>query len=254
MSGRFVWQDLMTSDPDKATTFYTSLFGWTIVPQDMQGYTYNMIHVGETGIGGITQLDPTHGLPTHWMTYLHVPGSLDDSAAKITELGGTIVQPPFDIPGVGRMAVATDPQGAFFSPFEPTDMVVEAPTYPVPGGGVAWHELLTTDTAGAAAFYTGITGLSSSVQDMGTGPYTLLQEGENDYRAGILPKPDMSPVSAWLVYFEIAQDTMEDALAEVKRLGGEVAMGPMEIPTVGVIGVVSDPTGGVIGLMKSASA
>lgn len=253
MSGRFVWQDLVTSDPNKAKAFYTSLFGWTVQPQDMGGTNYDMIHAGEVGIGGITPLDPAQGMPTHWVSHLHVPGTLDDAMAKVTEFGGTVIQ-PLDVPGVGRMAFVQDPQGALFWVFEPTELEPEAPTYPIPAGGVAWHELMTTDTAAAANFYTAISGLSSSVQDMGSGPYTLLQEGEKDYRAGITATPDPSTPTAWLIYFEIAQDSMEDALAEVKRLGGEVAMGPMEVPTVGTIGVVSDPTGGVIGLMKSATA
>lgn len=252
MSGRFVWHDLMTTDIEKAQAFYTALFGWTIHPQDMMGFTYNMVRAGGTDLGGIVPLDPSLGMPSHWMCYLHAPGSINEIAAKIIELGGTIVQPPFEIPEVGNMAVATDPQGAYFSPFEPTAFQPGAPAFPTPGGEVSWHELMTTDPAGAAAFYAGITGLSSSVQNMGTGPYTLLQEGENDYRAGIMATPDPTMPPGWIFYVEIIQDTMEDTLAEVARLGGEVVMAPMEVPGVGVIGVATDPTGGVVGLMKSA--
>jgi hypothetical protein len=43
----------------------------------------------------------------------------DASAAKITELGGTILVPPFDVPTVGRIAVAQDPQGGTFSIIKP---------------------------------------------------------------------------------------------------------------------------------------
>ena len=38
----------------------------------------------------------------------------DDSATKAVELGGQNTVPPFDVPGVGRMAGITDPTGAFF--------------------------------------------------------------------------------------------------------------------------------------------
>jgi predicted enzyme related to lactoylglutathione lyase len=53
------------------------------------------------------------GIPNHWHVYFSVDDT-DATAAKITELGGTIVVPPFDTP-VGRIAVAQDPQGAVFS-------------------------------------------------------------------------------------------------------------------------------------------
>ena len=38
--------------------------------------------------------------------------ALDASAALVAQKGGTIMVPPFDIAGVGRMAVISDPQGA----------------------------------------------------------------------------------------------------------------------------------------------
>lgn len=253
MSGRFVWNELMTDDPERAKAFYTALFGWRIQPEEMQGTIYEMIVCGEMQIGGIVPLNSAHSPRTHWLPYLQVPGNLDDVVAKIIALGGKILQPPFAIPGVGRMAVATDPHGAVFSPYEPAGDESGAPPYPVPRGGIAWHELTTADTAAAATFYTGITGLSSNVVDMGTGPYTLLQEGGSDVRAGIMASPDPAAPAAWKFYVEIAQDSMEDALAEVRRLGGDVVMGPFEVPDVGTIGVAADPTGGWVGLMKGVS-
>jgi predicted enzyme related to lactoylglutathione lyase len=256
-AARFVWHDLMSTDPEAAKAFYTQLFGWNVKPMDMGEYTYSMLLNGDTdefGFGGINPLDPAHGMPSHWMCYLNMPDGIDAGVAKITELGGTIVEQPFDIPGVGKMAVAADPQGAYFAPFEsvpPQDPT--PPPLPTPNGGVTWHELTTTDVEAATAFYTGITELSKAVMDVGTGPYTMLTgEGENDYRAGIFQAPDGMPMSAWIIYYEITQDSLDETLAEVTRLGGQVFMGPMDVPTVGTIAVVADPTGGVIGLMKSA--
>jgi uncharacterized protein len=258
MTARFVWHDLMSTDPEKATAFYTQLFGWRVNPMSMGEYTYSMLMNGpddQAGFGGINPLDPAQGMPSHWMCYLNMPQGVDAACAKIVELGGTVVQQPFDIPGIGRMAVAADPQGAVFSPFESFQQPnPPPPPYPTPKGGVTWHELMAPDPAAAASFYTQLTGLTSSIEDMGTGPYTLLMgDGENDYRAGIWPMPEgMPPNAAWMIYFEIVQETMEDALAEVTRLGGTVNMGPMEVPTVGIIGVATGPTGAVFGLMKSA--
>ena len=59
--------------------------------------------------------DPEWGeLPSHWATYIAVE-SADETAARITANGGAVHVPPFDAPGVGRMAMVADPSGANFA-------------------------------------------------------------------------------------------------------------------------------------------
>ena len=53
------------------------------------------------------------GHPAHWTTYFGVSDT-DATAAKATELGGRVVQQPWDTP-YGRMATLADDQGAVFS-------------------------------------------------------------------------------------------------------------------------------------------
>jgi predicted enzyme related to lactoylglutathione lyase len=52
--------------------------------------------------------------PPHWMTYIAVD-DVDQSAAKVWELGGKVCVPPTDIPNTGRFCVVNDPSGATFS-------------------------------------------------------------------------------------------------------------------------------------------
>jgi predicted enzyme related to lactoylglutathione lyase len=54
--------------------------------------------------------------PSYWLTYFTVP-SCDGGAARVQELGGEILAGPLDV-GQGRIAVASDPQGAVFALFE----------------------------------------------------------------------------------------------------------------------------------------
>ena len=63
-------------------------------------------------VGGMTP-PQMEGVPNHWHVYFSVDDA-DATAAKVAELGGTILVPPFDTP-VGRIGVAQDPQGAVFS-------------------------------------------------------------------------------------------------------------------------------------------
>jgi len=117
VEGTLCWADLSTSDPDRAKTFYASLFGWKISlgQDDMSDYLH--LQNGEEYIGGIppaSQRPP--GAPPHWLVYFFVT-DLDASVAKAEELGASVHMGPMTIPNVGRMAVVADPQGAVFSLF-----------------------------------------------------------------------------------------------------------------------------------------
>ncbi len=113
--GPFSWNELLTSDVNAAGAFYTQLFGWQTEAMP-GGMPYTLFKKNEMFVGGMMTL-PMPGVPPHWLTYVTVEGA-DAAAARVTELGGKIVAPPFDVPNVGRIAVVQDPQGAFFGVFE----------------------------------------------------------------------------------------------------------------------------------------
>ena len=110
--GAFSWSELMTSDPAAATAFYSALFGWTVQTSDMGTGPYHMVKLGDTAVGGVMGMPPdAPPMPPHWGCYVTVD-SVDDTLAKCTALGGKTLVPAMDVPGVGRMAVIQDPQGA----------------------------------------------------------------------------------------------------------------------------------------------
>jgi predicted enzyme related to lactoylglutathione lyase len=110
--GAFSWCELMTTDPQKATTFYRELLGWTVETMDM-GMPYHVVKVGEAAIGGIMGMPPgaVPGTPPAWMCYVTV-AVVDALVKRVEALGGKVHMPPTDIPTVGRFAVIQDPQGA----------------------------------------------------------------------------------------------------------------------------------------------
>ena len=110
--GAFSWSELMTTDPRAATEFYAQLFGWKIEAMNMT-MPYNVIKVGDAGIGGIMGIPPgaPPGMPPTWVPYVTV-ADVDALAKKVVSLGGKVHMPPTDIPTVGRFAVIADPQGA----------------------------------------------------------------------------------------------------------------------------------------------
>jgi predicted enzyme related to lactoylglutathione lyase len=113
--GAFSWCELMTDDPEAAGRFYGQLLGWTTENMDMGTGPYHVIKAGDSSVGGIMGKPPGgEKQPPFWACYVTVD-DIDATAARCSALGGKVCMPPMDIPGVGRMAVLQDPQGATFN-------------------------------------------------------------------------------------------------------------------------------------------
>jgi len=108
------WVELASPDIHKSAEFYGSLFGWK-VHAGSGPMPYGEIETGGERKGGLLQMNEQwQGIPPHWGLYFLVQ-DCDAAAARVKELDGKICHGPFDAPGVGRIAVAADPQGAMFS-------------------------------------------------------------------------------------------------------------------------------------------
>lgn len=111
--GLLSWNELHTTDVAAAESFYASLFGWSVEEIDIGGGAYHVISVDGHSNGALTdQLGP--GAPPHWLVYFGID-DLDGALAKISELGGTVVQPAMDVGEGNRIAVAQDAQGGWFA-------------------------------------------------------------------------------------------------------------------------------------------
>ncbi len=108
--GIFSWNELLTQDPEGSLKFYCDLFGWTVESMDMPGGKYHCLMAGNRPVAGMVQ-PPAAEVPTQWNSYVTVE-DLDAAVAKAAELGAAICMPPTDIPGKGRFASLSDPQGA----------------------------------------------------------------------------------------------------------------------------------------------
>jgi hypothetical protein len=74
-----------------------------------------MFNNGEKNAGGMLKITPEMGaIPSNWLVYFAVD-DCDAKVQKATELGASVMKPADDIPGVGRFAILTDPQGAAFA-------------------------------------------------------------------------------------------------------------------------------------------
>jgi hypothetical protein len=237
--GRFVWYDLMTTDPAKAEAFYTKVCGWNTEPWD--GPTpYSMWTANGTPIGGVMPVQ-NPGAPPHWLAYITCP-DVDEAVKTSESLGGKTYVKSRDIPNVGRFAILSDPQGAVFSAFASSN--APQPEADPKVGEFSWHELATTDYDAAFRFYETLFGWEKRADhDMGPmGVYRLFGRNGKEIGGMFNKPPEMSSVPPhWLHYVMV--DSSAAAVERVKANGGQVLNGPMEVPGGDWIAQCLDPQG-----------
>ena len=252
-TGRFVWYELLTTDPKAAIAFYTEVVGWRA--QQWEGSDYMMWVASQGALGGVSQLPEAAvrmGAPPYWQANVEV-ANVDESCAKVKQLGGQVIHVE-DVPTVGRLAVIADPQGAVLALFTPTGSMESHDT--AKSGEFSWHELYTTDYQAAFAFYQQIAGWEKlGAFDMGPGMGEYLLWGRNGKQLGgmmTMPKemktPDGKPVPpSWMYYITVAD--FDAAFERAKAKGARVLNGPMEVPGKQRIVQLMDPQGAAFALV-----
>lgn len=248
------WVDLGSPDLDASIGFYSALFGWEVPENELQEQTggYRRAAKNGTDVAGMMPL-MQEGQPPVWSSYVSVADAAA-TAAKVAEAGGSVIAEPMDVLGLGHMAVFADPTGAVFGIWQPGTFVgaglVNEP------GALAWNELNTRDLEASKSFYGAVFGWGFETNDMGEmGKYTTITLGGNPV-GGILDMGEREVPAEipphWLVYFAV-EDT-DATIAQAKERGGDVMMGPVDIP-VGRFAILTDPHGSafaVIALSEDA--
>jgi uncharacterized protein len=237
------WVDLGTTDVKAAGSFYSQLFGWQVQDLGPDAGGYGMLLKDGKQVGGIgPAADPGRG--SSWSVYFTTDDA-DASASRVTDAGGTVVAPPMDVMGQGRMAVFQDPTGAYFSVWQPGQLsgaeLTEEP------GSMNWVELMSTDVNQAKAFYRQVLGVSTRDVDVGGGMnYTLLEAGGKN-AAGAMPvPPGQKQPSHWGVYFTV-EDC--DAVADRALQMGATEMHRDDSPA-GRLAFLVDPQGAQFCIIK----
>ena len=255
MADSFIWYELMTTNADAAIEFYGKVVGWTAADHPNNatpgGARYSILSAGERGVGGVMQLDEDMtkaGMKPIWVGYVGV-ADVDATAEAVKAAGGTIHVPPTDIPDVGRFAMAADPGHALFYVMTPLPREHAPPAAdPNAKGMVSWHEHYSSVGEKAAfAFYSGLFGWKTMTEmPMGAmGTYRIFGDGETQW-GGMMDKPEHVPASLWSYYVNV--DGIDAAAERVKVNGGQVIMGPMEVPDGSFVLQGTDPQGAVFAL------
>jgi len=122
-------------------------------------------------------------------------------------------------------------------------------------GNFFWYELMTSDLAGAEAFYPKVIGWTTQEFPNPDMRYIVVNAGERGV-GGLMTIPEearkMGAQPAWVGYIH-ARD-VDKATDAVKAAGGHVHRPPEDIPGVGRFSVVSDPQGAMYMLLQPNGA
>ena len=106
-----------------------------------------------------------------------------------------------------------------------------------------WNELMTGDVEAAKRFYGDLLGWKYERFPMAEGEdYWIIKGGEQG-RGGIMKAPSGAPTT-WVSY--IAVDNVDKVVADAQKKGASVMRPPFDVPKVGRLAFLKDPTGAMI--------
>lgn len=252
--GNPCWYELTTSRGNLKPTesFYSRIFSWSFQDSGMEGFDYHLAQSDGDMVAGLMEMpEDNFGKLPLWLTYFSVHDA-DAFVVDAMALGATLCREPDDVPGTGRFAVLTDPQGAAFGILQPdmsnmseVDIAKaergEGAFHSTKPGCCNWNELTSTDPDASFAFYSRLLGWTKGkavdMDKMGT--YQLFQHDGTDI-GGMMGLGD-APTSNWLPYFGV--HNVSGVIDAIKAAGGSIHQGPLKVPGGNYIAVARDPQG-----------
>ncbi len=239
-NGRPVWVDVASDDPDATRAFYSGLLGWTFEVSGPEYGNYSRARVDGQDVAGV--FPRPEGVPIAWTTYLYAD-DVDAFIAKAVTLGGTPAGEPFDVPMVGRMGVALDPNFAAFGLWRVDGMpaIDLQQRY-----GAVWWENWSSNAVGAVSFYRDLFGFETEKLPFPDMDYTLLKTDGRQVAAVGGMFPGATDAAHWAVYF--STHDVDAACAYTVEHGGSIDHAPEDSP-YGRLASCTDPFGAAFKLM-----
>jgi predicted enzyme related to lactoylglutathione lyase len=248
--GKFVWADLVTTDPATVVRFYTKTFGWTAQKVGNGPEAYTLLFNAGRPMGGVAYraADPGSKAPggARWVGSISVV-DINAAVAAIAAAGGQTLVPAHKIAGRGWQAVVADPEGSVFGLLV-TD-AGDAPKGEVADNDWAWVQLLSRQPVEAAAFYEKALGYVVTDDTRTAWPDDRLLTHDGVAYAGLTPLPEGKGTrGGWLGYVRVAG--VPAAVEKAKALGAQVLLAPLDVPGAMQVAIITDPLGGAIGLVS----
>lgn len=113
MHGTFIWNELATTDVERARAFYAETLDWVLEEFPLPDGPYWVARVGEQLVAGLcgVRIGAVPSQTSYWFPFIGVD-DVDRCVEAALANGGTLVRPIEDVPNIGRVAVLRDPTGA----------------------------------------------------------------------------------------------------------------------------------------------
>ncbi|MBC9715425.1 VOC family protein [Streptomyces sp. TRM66268-LWL] len=234
------WVDAMFPDLDAAKSFYSELLGWTYAEGSAEfgGYTQAFAD-GKAVAAVVPQMPGMEEQPPAWSLYLATP-DIEATAEQVKAHGGTVAMDPMQVGEFGSMLVAQDPGGVFFSAWQPgAHQGFEKVNEP---GAFCWAEVTTRAPDAADAFFPAVFGYNAQKIPDPAIDFMVWDLGEEPVLGRFKMTDEFPPEipSHINIYFVVPD--CDAAVDTVRRLGGQVHLGPMGSP-FGRFATVADPQG-----------
>lgn len=215
-TGRVVWHDLFSDDPELSKTFYGRMAGWRFLTEHATDFAWGggaqdfvlAMSEGEAGAGIIAR--PPIGV-TGWLSYVEVT-DVDAAAGQATKLGGTVARPPFEVPGVGRNCLLRDPRGAYVG------ISLSRHDYPVPKAQFGVERYLADPADFPTTFYRDLFGWDVGPAERGSTASRVISR--SDDLVALVEAEAAAADPCWVPCIRVAHPA--EALAAIRALKGTV--------------------------------
>jgi predicted enzyme related to lactoylglutathione lyase len=245
--GKFVWAELFTADSSAATKFYSGVFGWTAVTLDQNGVSYTVFSNGSHPVAGLRQREPsTTKHAARWINYIAVT-DIASALARVKKTGGMVRAQAREFPQIGFQAIVTDNEGSPVGLLQSSsgDSADDEPA----SGGWNWFHLLATNPQASADFYRQVFNYDVTPDGRLRKETELLLSSGEFNRGGVSALSDReSAKPGWLGVIRVSN--LDETLARVPTLGGEIMVAPHEAAYGSRFAVIVDPTGGTVGVVE----
>jgi predicted enzyme related to lactoylglutathione lyase len=247
--GKVVWADLVTPDLGAAEKFYGNLFGWQFQTVRAGDADYAVATLDGRPVGGLMQKTIPTGehRQAAWLTFIAVR---DVDMVKRTAVAhkAKVLVDSKTYSGRGRQAILTDPEGAVFAIVASSSG--DAPDYLAAPGEWIWSSLHAKDAGTEAAFYQDLFGYDVYDVASDDGLEHVIFSTDDVARASANEHPDKTTQrhAHWLNFIRVQDAT--DMAAKAVLLGGKMVIPPHPDRHGGMVAVVSDPAGALVGLME----
>lgn len=244
-TGRLIWADLFTAEVEREVQFYSELFGWDAKTLEDGELSYTLLRNNGKPIAGVVHRPASEGATATgiWIPYLST-ATLEETLTRVSRAGGRIEVPNRTFPKRGSQSIIRDTESALVGLMEsstgdPDDVPGEV-------GEFVWAQFYARDLQAAIEFYTKTLGYETEDRTVENTAFAYLFKEGDTPRASLSPIPENRPEASpgWLGCIRVAN--INDTLAKVESLDGEVIWGPDPEVMKGRIAVMADPAGAAL--------